>query len=563
MILICVPIMVHDVHAARDEAVLAKLGGADMVEYRVDEYFVGYDNTQTVALKGLVSESPLPCIVTCRIAAEGGGYEGNDSERLELYERLGAVHEPGEHPARYVDIELATLAGNESLRRKVQDAAQDSMRLATRGESVYASVIVSMHDFSNRPTDLMRKVSAMSQEPACAVAKVAYRARSLRDSLEILELHAAIGKPAICIGMGEFGVMTRVLAPKFGGLLTFASLRDASATAPGQTTLKDLLSLYRFRSIGRSTKVYGIIGWPVSHSRSPLVHNAAFGAAAHDGVYVPLPIATGDDAEANYLGFKVTLLELIEHPSLDFSGASVTIPHKEHLFRLAVEQSWEMDPLTRMTGAANTLVVSGSARKVMNTDGVAAVAALADALGDLRGRRVVLLGSGGVARGIAAACLLRGANVTIEARDASKRNAMAAELASSISQLRIDGPGSVTAVAWSGVADMSADAIVNCTPVGMESGPAPNTSPVGIEPSARSGGEGPVVMDTVYTPTRTRLLEVAQAVGLRTIDGVEMFVRQAALQSEAWTGVPANTRAFERLVRASFAKNDEQGGAES
>src|SRR5690606_36932426 len=99
---------------------------------------------------------------------------------------------------------------------------------------VRTRLILSTHDFNGRPADLTRKILAMQAEPACAVVKVAYRARSIRDNLELFDTLSERQKPTIALGMGEFGLMSRALAPKFGGFLTFASLRDESATAPGQ-----------------------------------------------------------------------------------------------------------------------------------------------------------------------------------------------------------------------------------------------------------------------------------------------------------------------------------------
>src|SRR5690606_19726454 len=130
----------------------------------------------------------------------------------------------------------------------------------------------------------------MHQERAPRVLKIAYRARSLRDNIDLFELLASRDRPTIALGMGEFGLMSRVLAGKFGGFLTFAGVRARGATAPGQQSLRELLDLYRFRSIGPQTRVYGVIGYPVAQSLSPSIHNAGFEALGHDGVYLPLPI---------------------------------------------------------------------------------------------------------------------------------------------------------------------------------------------------------------------------------------------------------------------------------
>lgn len=556
--LVCVPITVRDPEQASAEAVRARDAGADIVEFRIDEFFTGDESSrelETRQILGLIAESPLPCIVTCRIAAEGGAYEGDEPARAELYERLGTAA-AGEHPPKYIDCELAAFAPAGEIRESVA-------RVVGRdkgGNELKSGLILSMHDFQTRPADLTRRLLAMQNEPAASVMKVAYRARSLRDSLELLDLPSQLGRPTIALGMGEFGLMSRVLAPKFGGFLTFAALRSASATAPGQPTVKELLDLYRFRSIRQSTAVYGVVGWPVGHSLSPLIHNAGFEEVGHDGVYLPLPIAAGEgkDAAGAYESFKGTLLELVEHPRLGFRGASVTIPHKENLARLAIESGWEIDELSKFVGAANTLVVERSASggvarcRVANTDAPAALACIVAVMGEVRGKVIALAGAGGVAKGIAAALAGAGARLRIANRDLSRAKALADA---------INARFGTCAAEWlspSQLKDHALDALVNCTPVGMKGGPDPTGACVEIGNLAEKSPEL-IVMDTVYNPVRTPLLVQAEKAGLRTIDGVGMFVRQASMQFESWTGKPAPAARFESLVRETLAAREREG----
>ncbi len=134
--------------------------------------------------------------------------------------------------------------------------------------------------------------------------------------MTIFKLLASRESDLIAIAMGERGQPTRLLAPKFGSYLTFGALQADKASAPGQTTLEQLRDLYRLPTQGPETQVYGIVGNPVSHSRSPLLHNTAFGAAGVDAVYVPFLV---DDMQRFLTGFDLW----------DFAGYSVTIPHKE------------------------------------------------------------------------------------------------------------------------------------------------------------------------------------------------------------------------------------------
>ncbi|MGE3108629.1 MAG: type I 3-dehydroquinate dehydratase [Phycisphaerales bacterium] len=586
MTLICVPIMVEEEASALRDARLAAEFGADLVEYRIDAFFSGAGGEtgerEVLAVLGLVRESPLACIVTCRLSgSEGGHYDGPEDARVSLFERLGAAVSPNEHPPRYIDVELAAYTRSANVRQKVNLAVEHP----TQVRDLKTSLILSSHDFDGRPADLLRRLARMREQAAASILKIAYRARSLRDNLELFDLMRESDRPMIALGMGEFGLMSRVLSPKFGGFLTFASLRPGSATAPGQPTVQELLDRYRFRSIKPTTRVYGVIGWPVSHSISPDVHNAGFEAIGEwserdedgvdvpgtraGGIYLPMPIPP------EYEHFKATLSALIDDPHLGFSGCSVTIPHKEHLVRFAREsigvddttwhtgdtddeyadsgaRLWAFDAVSRMCGAANTLAIrrdqDGRIRHflVVNTDAGAAAEALHVHFGSVGtgDREIAIIGAGGVARSIAA--VLAGAwPVTLYNRTLERAERCADELSRALAR-RGDGDAArvpIRAGTLNSLVHTRPAAIINCTPLGMKDGPAPGSTPVTHEALAAirreclssAGGAAPIIMDTVYNPIETPLLRVARNEGLETIDGLTMFVRQAERQSEIWT----------------------------
>lgn len=530
--------MVREIDLALLRAREARDAGADLVEYRVDELCSG-DPGEAEVILALIRESPLPCIVTCRPTWEGGACDADDMTRVALFEALGT----SDHPPAYIDVELAAYTRSANLRQKVNLAIDHDKQ--TR--DVRTSLVLSTHDFDGRPSDLTRRVLAMSAEHAAAVHKVAFRARSLRDNLELFDLLRDRSKPMIALGMGEFGLMSRVLAPKFGAFLTFASIHKEEATAPGQPTIRDLLDLYRFRSINPETRVYGVIGWPVGHSMSPHIHNAGFEGVGHDGVYLPLPIAAGEPGqEGAYESFKATLLALIDHRALDLSGASVTIPHKEHLVRLAREQGWAIDPLSERCAAANTITIERDEGRlsvaVSNTDAPAAAACLGEAMGGLAGKRIAIVGAGGVARAIGAGVAAQGARVVIVNRTPERAKSLSESI----------GPEVCDVLSMDDLTASPPDAIVNATPVGMTGGPAPDESPV--PPSVLDACKpGTVIFDTVYNPIQTPMLRAAHERDLPTIDGVAIFVRQAALQFEGWTAQPAPTGLFERIVAEHLA----------
>jgi 3-dehydroquinate dehydratase/shikimate dehydrogenase len=534
---LCVSIPVDapaDVAPALAAAVRAAERGATMVEWRVDA--LAETEGALAAIRELVRRSPVPCIVTIRSAREGGAWTGTDTDRVSLLEALCTAD--GEPSPAYIDFELADYDRSANLRQKV------NLCVAHPGQvrEVGTRLILSAHDESGRPANLARQVAAMADHDACAVAKVAWTARSVRDCVEAFELLASRPKPMVSLCMGEAGVMTRVLAPKFSAFLTFAraggpgdadgAAAVAAGTAPGQPTIAELVDRYGFSRIGPSTRVLGVIGWPVAHSRSPELHNAWLHGRGVDAVMVPIPVAPSWEA------FKASVGELVDFAPLDFRGAAVTLPHKEHLVRFVRERGGTVDALAARIGAANTLLVQpGGAVSCTNTDAPAAVEALCGGMGiareALRSRRIAVLGAGGVARAVSAGLADEGATVVVFARSHDRARTMCDDLMHGVA-----GPGTGCG-AFDGrvIAGRPGEegcgcfhAIVNCTPVGMSGGPEPDGNPLPDEMSL----DGVTVMDTVYAPRETPLLRESRARGARIVDGWQMFERQARMQAALW-----------------------------
>ncbi|TVQ60175.1 MAG: type I 3-dehydroquinate dehydratase [Phycisphaerales bacterium] len=534
MTMLCVPIAVRTPEQTLADAAEAKALGADIVEFRVDEFFNGESassESEATAIVRTIADAPLPVILTCRIADEGGAYDGPEDARVSLFERVAT----GGSPPAYLDVELAAYTRSANFRQKVNLCVSHAKQV----RDVPTRLILSSHDFQTRPADLSRRIMAMYAEPACAVAKIAFRARSLRDNVELFELLRGAPKPTIALGMGEFGLMSRVLAPKFGGLLTFASLRRDAATAPGQATIREMLDLYRFRSIQANTKVYGVLGWPVAHSMSPLVHNAGFEAVGHDGVYLPMPVAGGESEDDARASFKATVEGVLRWAALDFAGASVTIPFKSCPRAGVGPFARDNDGLVAAAGAANTIVVAADGWRLANTDLAGIVGPLRESLGELAGQTVVIWGAGGAARAAALGLSREGADVRITNRTVSRSEAIAAS---------ISGVRTITS---EDARTCRARAHINTTPIGMHGGPAPEAMAVPIDELAHVSAET-VFFDTVYNPIETPMLKAARARGCRTIDGVRMFGAQAAAQFELWTGKPAPKQLFDRLVRETL-----------
>ncbi|HSI35200.1 MAG TPA: type I 3-dehydroquinate dehydratase, partial [Tepidisphaeraceae bacterium] len=430
--------------------------------------------------------------------------------------------------ARYVDLELATF------KRFPNPATVGGRRL-----------ILSSHDFLGRPDRLYNILADLNESPA-DVAKVVWTARTVRDNLEAFEILLNRAKPTIALCMGEAGLLSRVLAKKFGAFLTFASLADGAGTAPGQVTIAEMKRLYRWDAIASATKVYGVVGSPVGHSMSPAIHNAGFERVGWDGVYVPLLVNEG------YESFKAFMESFLAFDALHLSGLSVTIPHKENALRYLKEKGAEVDPLADAIGALNTIVITraGEARegeapseprlRGFSTDYAAILDSITSALGipreQLKDYRVAVLGAGGTGRTAVAALAQYGATVVVYNRTRAKADALAAEFNGKT--------GKVVAADWAKVCDSCCQIYVNTTSVGMS--PRVDESPFGDRPPEL--GPDHLVFEAIYNPMETKLLKYARERGATTVGGVEMFVRQAAGQFEAWTARAAPVELMREVV---------------
>jgi 3-dehydroquinate dehydratase/shikimate dehydrogenase len=520
---LAVSIMVQSLAQGLADAARAAELGAELIEFRLDQF-----TAKPSYLTELVQRAPLPCIITCRLTSEGGSYDGDDQSRIALLQQATA----GPRKPAYIDVELATYQRSEAFRQQIDQLVDHPGQIG----SVDTGLILSTHDFKGRPVDVYQRVEAMVAASACRVMKVVWQARSLRDPLEMFEIVRSNHKPTIGLCMGEHGLPSRVLTKKFGALLTFASLNQQGATAPGQPTIEQLKLLYRWDRMNAQTHVFGVIGHPVGHSLGPYIHNAGFEAIGFDGVYLPMPIPP------EYEHFKATVDAWLQMPDLHFQGASVTLPHKQNLVRFVREQGGQIEALADRIGSANTLTrrADGSLY-ASNTDYAAALDAICDVMAmgreQLKDQRVAVLGAGGVARAIVAGLASYGATVVIYNRTLER----AEQLASAFNSL----DAKVVPARLEKLCDSCCSVLINCTPLGMS--PGVDQSPL---PSAgmSNWGAGTVVFDTIYNPDDTCLLREARAAGCMTIPGKEMFLRQAAAQFKLWTNTKAPIEIFRRVL---------------
>ena len=476
--------------AEMSKYVLAALRQTRTVELRLDWLRSGAERVRFLAWLKKNRFRDTTFLVTCRRREGGGKLDGGVDHELHW---LIQAREAG---CQWCDVEVETL-------RKLPGQS-------IREYPVPQRVMLSFHDFDRTP-DLPRTVSPPANGGVDAV-KIAAEARTIRDSIRLLRL-ARRSKNFIAAPMGEIGLPARILALREGSALAYAPV--AAATAPGQVSLHDMKNLYRAHALTRRTRVYGVIGDPVGHSLSPLLHNTGFVARHVDAVYLPFLVRDLRD-----------FLKAV--PEFGIRGFSVTIPHKQSILKYLKE----CDPLAAEIGAVNTVVVRRDGSLFgCNTDYVGILRALEKKL-VLAGSRVLIFGAGGAARAAAFALAKAGALVGICAR----REKAARELAKAAG-------GEV--VPRRALRSESFDAILNATPIGMH----PHDS---VSPLAPSEINSRIVMDLIYRPQRTQLLKLAAQKRISTVSGVDMFLAQGIAQWEIWTEKRAPEAPMRRPVLAAL-----------
>ena len=526
MTLLCVPIFVTDLDKARRDVALAAESGADIIELRIDEAVPAQELMDRLPEEELVASMTVPCIVTCRTVREGGFSELNDAVRIDLLLQVAAAG------ATYLDFELASYYWEHD------DPIEGRLEILDKPRDLRPGLILSSHDFTGRPARLTTLVQALFEGPA-DIAKIVWTARTIRDNLEAFEILRHRAKPTIALCMGEHGLISRILAKKFGAFLTFASLTKDTGTAPGQVTIADLKKLYRWDAIGPQTKVYGVVASPVMHSMSPAIHNAAFDAVGHDGVYLPLLVNAG------YESFKAFMETFLAFEPLHLSGLSITLPHKENALRYLQEKGGKIEPLAQQIGAVNTMVIdreNGLKLHGSNTDYAAILDSITDKLKipreELANYRVAVIGAGGTGRTAVAALAHYGATVVIYNRTKDRADALAAEFNGKT--------GQVVSARLEKICDSCCHIFINCTSIGMH--PRIDASPLGDTPPQFTPDT--LVFDAIYNPMKTKLLHQAEQAGAKTINGVDMFLRQAVAQFELWTTQKAPADLMRKVIES-------------
>ena len=381
--------------------------------------------------------------------------------------------------------------------------------------------IISLHDFRKTPDnldDIHRRMCELDPD----IVKISTMANHPHDNLRLLELSRRSKVPTIGLCMGDIGIPSRILAGKFGAPFTYATFHHERALAPGQLSYQQMTEIYHYDQINAETEVYGVIADPIGHSLSPQIHNAAFRHRQLNKVYIPIRVP------------RENLLRFIDDaPAWGIKGLSVTIPHKEEVLKKLTEA----DAAVRGIGAANTVVFDGKKRLGFNTDCQAAMDSLEAAIGDreeferrVSGKTALVSAPAAWARPSSTDLTRRGANVVVADGAAGRPS-------------RWPIASIAAAIEWSARHSVPADLLFNCTPVGMH----PNVDETPFEKHHLRPSM--IVFDAVYNPENTLLVKEARSRNCTVITGVDMFVRQACLQFELFTGEEGPAELMRETIR--------------
>ncbi len=471
--------------------------GSNFIELRLDYL------AKAIDFKRFTPHKQCPWVATLRRPADGGRFPGTEPERQTILRQAivsGAFD--------WVDLET--------------DIASTIPRFGK------VKRIISYHNLSETPANLDEIYAAMLKQDA-DVYKISVLAQSPEDVIQVVKLQQSAPKPTVAFCMGDIGQCSRFLALKYGAPWIYAAFNKERGIAPGLPALDEFRTTYPIKSINADTEIFGVVGDPVGHSLSPLLHNHIYRRAGVNALYLPFRVPRG---------MLQQTLDQYEH--IPVSGYSVTVPHKEAAAGIAKEK----EATVEITGAANTLLRRPDGTfAAFNTDYPAIIETVKAHLKErtqdgppvqLNQLSILILGAGGAARALAFGLHSEGAQITIAGRTYEKAQKLAEEV-------------KCKAVDWHARHSVTFDVLVNCTPVGMH----PNVDEAPCHFSILKPGV--TVFDTIYTPETTLLLREARTRGCYTITGVDMFVRQAARQIELFTGHVPDLDLMRQIVRKALS----------
>jgi len=358
-----------------------------------------------------------------------------------------------------------------------------------KGEIPDTKIIRAYHNFSKTPEDLEAILKAM---PKADIYKIATTAQKTTDAMRMLNFVKG-KKNIIGICMGPFGEITRILGPIVGNVFDFAKIEEEAA--PGQLSPQELIENYNYNLLNSSTSIFGVIGYPLTKSRSSSFHNGFFKINQIDAVYVKFPLLE----EELKIFFSLA-------KGLQMRGASVTMPHKEKVYPFIDS----CEETAKEIGAINTLTFSDGEIRGANTDAEGALDALEEHC-PVADKDCVILGAGGAAKAIAYEAKKRGAKITILNRTIEKAKSLAEQLETSFGNLDTLESYKI---------------LINTTPNPM---PIPKTK---LKPNT-------VVMEITIANSDSAWMQHAQSIGCLCVFGMAMFEKQAMGQYTRWGIIPS------------------------
>jgi shikimate dehydrogenase/3-dehydroquinate dehydratase type I len=487
---------------------------ADAIELRMDLIAEGSLEELIWAIRR--ASCPVRVIVTCRRkeeAAPAGGFPGRcTGTRDHQDKKMLLLKKAVELGVDYIDIELSE-----------GGAVIAELKSYCEKHGGLTKMIVSYHNVKKTPAlTTLKKIFHQCRESKPAVVKMVTFARNPEDNLQTLSLIPYAHKylqEIIALCMGDAGRISRIIAPHLGNFLSFATLAPGMPSAPGQLTaleMKQINKLVKGDEPGPTQQAnqfrnYVLLGNPVKQSLSPLMHNAALNDLGLAGRYNAFCV---HDLAAAVQGMR----------GMDIRGASVTIPFKIAVIELLDDIA---DDALKI-GAVNTLINSNGRLMGFNTDWLGLIATLSEGL-PIKGKKFVIIGSGGTARAAVYGIRKEGGYPIIVSRTAEKGRILSG---------RFDCP----VYTLNEIAKIKADCLINTTPAGMY----PDTDRSPVEAAVLAGYQ--YVMDVIYNPLQTRMLREAEKMGCHVFSGLDMFVHQGAEQIKLWTGKEPNRSLMKKIV---------------
>ncbi len=456
---------------------------ANFLEIRLDLF----DTIDIFSLQQLLKFFKIPSIVTVRRLQSGGRFLGNEKEWIAIIKQVAGLQ------PNFLDLDYPVSA----LLMKWLKKNFPSIAL-----------ILSYHNYVEIPKNLDSLYAKMRLHPA-KFYKFALQVNSSVAALQLLKWSKG-KKNCLTMGMGKLGEVTRLLAPVMGQPFTYACLKEELQTAKGQLTASCLKERYNYTRLNQQTKIFALIGDPVTQSLSDITHNYYLAQATIDAIYIKLEVKPADLKQLVFLA-----------KALHFAGISVTMPLKEAI----VDQLDVVEEQAALIGACNTIAFKQGKSFGYNTDAKAALDALEEIF-VVKNSRLLILGAGGAAKAIAYEATVRQAKVTILSRTESKAKQIAN--------------------AWNCCAD-SLDKIKNYFHAGYDVLINATSSDCPIDPSYLI--PGCVVMEVNTHFFHTSFLTAAKQKKCHFVLGYEMFVRQACKQFFYWLADDYHQDQCEQLLR--------------